>query len=63
MALVTKLFSDGKASTICSESAAFTLKLLGIQFNRPSDFVRPDHVIKKLAKLSRTEDYITKVII
>jgi len=63
MRLTTYIFADGIDSTICSESAAFTLRLLGIQFNRPNDFVRPDHVIGALAKAALTEDYIKKVII
>ena len=63
MRLFTKLFADGVDSTICSESAAFTLSLLGIQFNRPNDFVRPDHVINALEKAARSEDYIKKVTI
>jgi len=55
------LFKDGASSTICSESVAFTLRLFGVQFKRPLDFVRPDHIIERLAKLSITEDYINKV--
>lgn len=60
--LAIKFFSDGEEGTICSESASFTLRLLGIQFNRPMDFVRPDHVIKKLRQLEKTEDYIKRVL-
>jgi len=63
MGLTTKIFADGIDSTICSESASFTLKLLGIQFNRPNDFIRPDHVVKALEKAVITEDYIKKVTI
>lgn len=59
--IAIKLFSDGESATICSESATFTLTFFGIQFKRPRDFVRPDHVIKKLEEASRTEDYIKKV--
>lgn len=58
---VANLFKDGASATICSESAAFTLRLFGVQFNRPLDFVRPDHIVDSLAKLSLTEDYINKV--
>jgi len=58
---LANLFKDGAYSTICSESAAFTLRLFGVQFNRPLDFVRPDHIITKLEQLSKTEEYINKV--
>ena len=58
---LANLFKDGASATICSESAAFTLRLFGVQFNRPLDFVRPDHVITKLEQLSKTEEYINKV--
>ena len=61
MGLITKLFADGIDSTICSESTAFTLGLLGIKFNRPNDFLRPDHVIETLKKAAITEDYIKRL--
>jgi hypothetical protein len=38
------LFKDGTGAVICSESVAFTLAILGIQFKRPFDFLRPDHI-------------------
>jgi len=60
---LAEYFRDGEEGTICSESASFTLSLFGITFNRPTDFVRPDHIINKLDKALRTEDYIKKVLI
>lgn len=60
---IANWFSDGESATICSESAAFSLEVLGIQFKRPKDFVRPDHVVEKLVSLSRTEEYIDRVIL
>lgn len=38
------LFRDGTGAVICSESVAFTLGILGVQFKRPFDFLRPDHI-------------------
>jgi hypothetical protein len=47
-------FKDGTGAVICSESVAFTLAILGVEFDRPYDFLRPDHareaVIKYKAK-------------
>jgi len=43
---IAKWFTDGKAAIICSESVGFTLALLGVQFNRPFDFLRPDHIYR-----------------
>lgn len=56
-----KKFRDGENSVICSESASFLLMLVGIEFNRPYDFIRPDHVIDKLASLCETRIDIKKV--
>ena len=43
-----KRFSDGKKGLICSEEVAYVLLILGLKFDRPIDFVRPDQIIKKL---------------
>jgi hypothetical protein len=61
MHLTTKIFADGIDSSICSEAVAFTLGFFGIQFSRPIDFVRPDHVIDALIKAAKTEDYIRAI--
>jgi hypothetical protein len=44
--VIAKWFIDGQAAIICSEAAGFTLALLGVQFTRPFDFLRPDHIQK-----------------
>lgn len=43
-------FKDGTGAVICSESVAFTLAILGVQFDRPYDFLRPDHVHQAVTK-------------
>lgn len=45
---IAKLFTDGASRLICSESVSFILIMLGIEFNRPSDFLRPDHIYEAL---------------
>lgn len=43
-------FKDGTGAVICSESVAFTLAMIGVQFNRPYDFIRPDHAHEAVIK-------------
>lgn len=59
--LAVFFFSDGKSGVICSEVATFLLQIFGIVFNRPNDFVRPDHVAAKLRSSAKTETYIKRV--
>lgn len=59
---IANLFSDGKEGVICSESTSFVLKLLGVQFKKPYDFIRTDEVIDKMLELARTEDYIRRIL-
>jgi hypothetical protein len=54
-------FVDGDKSTMCSESASFTLAMLGVKFNRPLDFVKPNNVIEALEHLAVTTDYVRRV--
>jgi len=58
---IALFFSDNKNGLICSEVAARVGKLLNISFERPLDYIRPDHIIKKLYFLSLNNSKI-KVI-
>ena len=59
---LANLFSDGNEGVICSESTSFVLKLLGVQFKKPYDFIRPDEVIDRMLELAKTEDYIKRLL-
>jgi len=54
-------FRDGDKATICSEASAFTLMMVGVKFNRPLDFVKPDIIIDKLEELVESTDFVRRV--
>lgn len=47
---LARFFSDGARAVICSESVAFALAILGVEFKRPFDFIRPDHAHEAVKK-------------
>lgn len=47
---IASFFSDGAQAVICSESVAFALAILGVKFDRPFDFLRPDHIYDAVLK-------------
>lgn len=47
---IANFFTDGSTAVICSESVAFALAILGVKFNRPFDFLRPDHIYEAVLK-------------
>lgn len=59
---IYKIFMDGATSVICSESASFLLMLIGVDFNRPYDFIRPDHVVDKLNELCKSRKDIKAIL-
>jgi hypothetical protein len=48
------LFHDKAAAVICSESVGFILAILGVQFTRPLDFLRPTDIYRAVEKLEVT---------
>jgi hypothetical protein len=51
---IAGFFTDGSGAVICSESVAFALAILGVQFKRPFDFLRPDHIHEAVIKYKAT---------